>query len=57
LLIAHEMKDQIESAEDLISAFKASAHDPNFVFAAVVVLACLAVYYWRTKRLREEETE
>jgi hypothetical protein len=56
LLVASEMKKQIEDAQGLIEAFKKAAHDPNFVIASMVVLAGIAIFYWRSKRMNEEET-
>lgn len=56
LLVATEMKKQLDQAADLVNAFIEASKNPSFIIAGSICLISVAIFYWRRKRLVEEET-
>lgn len=56
LLVATEMKKQLDDAAGLVDAFLNASKNPSFVIACTIALISMAIFYWRRKRLVEEET-
>jgi lysozyme len=51
---ASQVVDQVQQANDTMSALLELLHKPSFWVLVIIVGAAAAIWYWRSKRLQEE---